>query len=331
VPDVSVVVPFLNAERHIARCLEALESQLPFGGSFEVVRVDNGSTDGSAQYLAERWPEVRVVELPENAGFPAAINRGIEASRGEYIALLNNDLELSADWLERLAGELDQKPGLGFVTGKILRFAERDVIEQAGHDFYTCGMFAPRGLDEQDTGQYDEPARTAIVTAAAAMYRRDAVGRVGAFDEDYFLYCEDADLCLRILLAGYGGLYVPGPEAYHVRGGTAPRDSRRTSFFLFRNALITLLKDMPGSLLLASLPKILLYQYVQYRTARDSGIRGVFRQAWASFLRVLAPTLRKRRAVQGQRAIPVEVYRSLLRTEYPLPTRLGRLVGRRLE
>ena len=123
------------------------------------------------------------------------------------------------------------------------------MVEQAGHDFYTCGLFAPRGLDEKDTGQYDEPAPTAIVSAAAAMYRRAAVERVGAFDEDYFLYCEDADLCLRMLLAGNRGLYVPGPEAYHVRGGTADRSSETTSFFLFRNGLITLLKDMPASVL----------------------------------------------------------------------------------
>ena len=198
------------------------------------------------------------------------------------------------------------------------------MLEQAGHDFYTCGLFAPRGLDEKDTGQYDDPAPTAIVSAAAALYRRGAVECVGAFDQDYFLYCEDADLCLRMLLTGQRGLYVPGPEAYHVRGGTADRRSETTSFFLFRNGLITLVKDMPASILIPSMPKILLYGYTQYRGAREGGIAGIFRRAFGSFLRMLGATLRKRRGVQGTRSMPVSELRSLLRTEYPFPTRFSR-------
>jgi GT2 family glycosyltransferase len=332
-PKVSVVIPNHNGVTprdgltYLELVLPTLREQS--FRDFDVTVVDNGSTDGSAQYLTERWPEVRVVELTETTGFPATVNRGIEASRGEYIALLNNDIELSADWLERLAAELDRDTELGFVTGKVLRFAERDVIEQAGHDFYTCGRFEPRGLDEKDTGQYDEPAPTAIVTAAAAMYRRSAVERAGAFDEDYFLYCEDADLCLRMLLGGNRGLYVPGPKAYHVRGGTVGRASEKPRFYITRNTLITLLKDMPPWILLASLPKILLYQYEYGRSGGEGGkppVRTLLR-AYASFFSALWPTLRKRRAIQRARSIPASTYRSLLRTEYPFPTRLGRLLG----
>jgi GT2 family glycosyltransferase len=327
-PKVSAVIPNRNGATprdgltYLELILPSLREQT--FEDFDVTVVDNGSTDGSVAYLRERWPDVEIVELAENTGFPAAVNRGIEASAGEYIALLNNDIELSPDWMERLVAELDGDPDLGFVTGKILRFAERDVVEQAGHDFYTCGLFAPRGLDEKDTGQYDHPAPTAIVSAAAAMYRRAAVERVGAFDEDYFLYCEDADLCLRMLLAGYRGLYVPAPEAYHVRGGTTGRGSDSTSFFLFRNALITLVKDLPASLLISSLPKILLYQYAQYRSAREAGVGATFRRAIGSFLRMLRGTLRKRRRVQGDRATSVSAYRAQLRTEYPLQTRFSR-------
>ena len=119
---------------------------------FDITVVDNGSTDGSVEYLKEHWPDVRIVELGENTGFPAAVNAGIAASGGEYIALLNNDIELSADWIEGLVAELDRDPELGFVTGKILRFAEWDVVEQAGHDFYTCGLFAPRGIGRKGHG-----------------------------------------------------------------------------------------------------------------------------------------------------------------------------------
>ena len=327
-PMVSVVIP--NRDGATPRAgLTYLELILPSlreqtFRDFDVTVVDNGSTDGSVEYLRQRWPEVRVVELGDNTGFPTAVNRGIQASEGEYVALLNNDLELSRDWMERLVAELDHDPELGFVTGKILRFAERDVLEQAGHDFYTCGLFAPRGLDERDTGQYDYPAPTAIVSAAAAMYRRAALDRVGGFDADYFLYCEDADLCLRILLAGYQGLYVPGPEAYHVRGGTAGRESEMTGFYLVRNGLITLVKDMPASVLIRSLPKILLHQYQQLAGARKAGAAGTIRRAYGSFLRSLSRTIAKRRATQGSRAIPPGEFASYLRSEYPLRTRFSR-------
>ena len=329
-PSVSIVIPNRDGATprdgltYLEMVLGTLEGQSL--RDFDVTVVDNGSTDESVAYLRESWPQVRRVELPGNAGFPAAVNRGIEASRGRYVALLNNDIELSPDWLEALARELDDDPGLGFVTGKIMRHDAPGVIEQAGHDFYTCGRFEPRGLEQPDTGQYDEPAPTAIVTAAAAIYRREAVERAGGFDEDYFLYCEDADLCLRILLAGYGGLYVPGPKAFHVRGGTVGARPELPRFYLVRNALITLLKDLPPSLLLASLPKILLYHWGQLASARRQGFARVVLRAYASFLRAIPATLRKRRRVQGARAMPVERFRSLVRTEYPFPTRVGRLL-----
>jgi GT2 family glycosyltransferase len=269
--------------------------------------------------LGEQWPEVRVVALPENAGFSAAINRGVEASAGEYVALLNTDLEVSADWLSSLVAELDRDSRVGFVTGKVMRFDERDTIEQVGLDLYTCGRFWPRGLDERDVGQYDERRGVAIVTAAAALYRRTAIERAGGFDESYFLYCEDADLCLRILLEGYRGLYVPGPVAFHIRGGTVARQSETTRFYLTRNALITLLKDLPASILLRSAPKLLLYQLHLLREAHREGFGRTVLRAWGAFIRAAPATLRKRRRIQRRRAIPAAEMGGALISEYPLP------------
>ena len=164
-----------------------------------------------------------MVELGENRGFSAAVNRGIAAGPGPYVALLNTDIELSPDWLELLVGELDRDPRLGFATGKVMRHDDRGVIEQAGHDFFTCGRFEPRGLDERDEGQYDERRATPIVTAAAALYRREALEAAGGFDEDYFLYCEDGDVCLRMLL-----LRLLGPLRPRAEGLPRPRrDGRR--------------------------------------------------------------------------------------------------------
>jgi GT2 family glycosyltransferase len=329
-PAVSVVIPSRNGATprnglvYLEMVLETLAAQS--FRDFDVTVVDNGSTDGSVEYLRSRWPEVRVVELAENTGFPKAINRGVHASRGGYLALLNNDVELTPDWLELLVAELDRDPGVGFVTGKIMRHDDRNVIEQAGHEFFTCGHFQPIGLDEPDTGQYDERRPTAIVTAAAALYRRQALTDVGDFDEDYFLYCEDGDVCLRMLLRGYSGLYVPQPRAYHVRGGTLGAQADLPRFYLVRNALITLLKDLPGSLLLPSLPKIVLYNWGALNAARREGHGRTVIQALGAFLRMVPATLRKRRAIQRTRKVEPAAFAAQLRADYPAPTRLARFL-----
>jgi GT2 family glycosyltransferase len=329
-PKVSVVIPNHNGVTprdgltYLEMVLPTLREQS--FRDFDVTVVDDGSTDHSVRYLKENWPEVRVVALAGNSGFPKTVNTGIEATNGEYIALLNNDIELSPDWLEQLVGMLDREPGLGFVTGKILRYQERTVIEQAGQDLYTCGMFAPRGLDADDLGQFDEPRQITIATAAASIYRREAVARANGFDEDYFLYCEDADLCLRMVLQGYQGLYVPGPVAYHVRGGTIGQESDRTRFYVLRNTPITLLKDYPGPILWRALPKIAAYQAHQWRVARKGGFARTLLRAYASFLRTIPKTLGKRRRVQRRRALTAPDFGSLLLTEYPVRTRFRRLL-----
>jgi hypothetical protein len=329
-PSVSIVIPNRDGATrrdgltYLDMVLGTLSEQS--FRDFDVTVVDNGSSDGSVEYVRERWPDVQVVALPENVGFSGAINRGVDASRGRYVALLNTDVELSPDWLELLVAELERDPGVGFVSGKIMRHDDRDVIEQIGQDFFTSGQFEPIGLDQKDTGQYDERRPATIVTAAAVLYRRAALRAAGDFDEDYFLYCEDADVCLRVLLAGYSGLYVPEPKAFHVRGGTVGAQSELQRFYLIRNTLVTVLKDVPAPVLLRSLPKIALYHWGMLLAARKRGVGRTVARAYAAFLRMVPATLRKRRAVQRTRTMPPRVFAARLRTDYPVGSRLGRFL-----
>jgi GT2 family glycosyltransferase len=329
-PKVSIVIPNRdgltprNGLTYLKMVLPSLREQT--FRDFDETVVDDGSSDGSVAYLKEEWPEVRVVSLPGNSGFPAVVNRGIEASTGEYIALLNTDLELSPDWLEGLVTELDRDPKLGFVTGKVVRYGDRGVIEQAGHDYYACGRFSPRGLDAEDVGQFEQPRPSTIVTAAASLYRREAVEAAGGFDEDYFLYCEDGDLCLRILLQGYEGRYVPGPVAFHVRGGTTGQESDLTRFYLLRNVPTTVVKDLPARVLWRALPQIAAYQLNQVMEARQGGFVRTLLRAYASMLRWLPRTLIKRRRVQRGRRISASEFEAHLQTDYPLATRFDRLL-----
>ncbi len=284
------------------------------------VAVDGGDPQ-VLEYLESEW-SVKVLTTAEPVGYAGVAALGIASSGGRYVAMLNDDVELEPRWLELLVDELERDPGLGFVTGKTLLYHERELINETKQDLYTCGRFVPRGLGEPDEGQWDRRLPAAIVSASTALYRRDAVDAAGGFDEDYFLYCEDADLCLRMVLAGYRGLYVPEARAYHAWAATTGRGSHAARYYIVRNSLITLLKDMPTLVLLGSLPKILLYQSHTLKMATHPEDRaGVFR-AWRSFLRGVPATLRKRRRVMRMRAISSRDFKALLLTDYPVPTEL---------
>jgi hypothetical protein len=273
-------------------------------------------------YLEEEWPEVRVLVTPEPRGYAAVAELGVRSSAGAHVALLNDDVELAPPWLELLVAELERDPKLGFVTGKTLLYQDREVINETKQDLYTCGRFVPGGLLERDEGQWDRRLPALMVSASTCVYRREAFDAAGGFDEDYFTYCEDADLCLRMVLLGYRGLYVPEARAYHAWGASTGRTSDASRFYSIRNGLTTLLKDMPFGILIRSAPKIVLYQSHILSVARGDGYDSSVLRAWGSFLQNAPATLRKRRAVMRRRAIGTREFGAMLLFDYPVPTRL---------
>jgi GT2 family glycosyltransferase len=327
VSDVPAVTPVITTYNRGLEFLPPLLGSLAaqsFGDQAVIVVVDGADPDVLA-YLEREWPNVQVLSTPESQGFAIATAIGLKAARGRYIAILNDDVELEADWLELLVAELEADPELGFVTGKTLLYEERHLINETKQDLYTCGRFEPRGLLEEDEGQWDERQPATIATAAASVYRREAVEAAGGLDEDFGIYCEDADLCLRMVLLGYRGLYVPEARAYHAWSATTGRGTDRARYLAIRNGLTTLLKDMPAAVLLTSLPKIVLYQGHNLRMAGQDGPsaqRSVVK-AWGAFLLRIPSTLRKRRAVMHRRKIGAREFKAMLVTEYPVPTWVG--------
>jgi GT2 family glycosyltransferase len=315
-----VITTYSQGPEYLPALLASLSGQTY--ADHRVTVVVDGGDPVTLAYLARSWPEVEVISTPSPIGYAGVAELGIEASGGRYIAMLNDDVELEADWLEILVGELERDPGLGFVTGKTLLYHERDLINETKQDLHTCGRFVPCGLLERDEGQWDERLPAAIVSASTAVYRRDAVERAGGFDPEYFMYCEDADLCLRMVLVGYRGLYVPEARAYHAWAATTGRGTGEARFYSIRNSLTTLVKDMPLPVLLRSLPKILLYENHHLAMAGGVGDRRSVLRAWGSFVRHLPATLRKRRRIMSRRAISSGAFAALLISEYPVPTGL---------
>jgi GT2 family glycosyltransferase len=241
---VSVAIPNWNGSRYLQACLDSLRAQT--FRDFEVVVVDNGSTDQSLAILEGSYPEVRLVRWERNRGVAAAFNEGVRQCRGELLALLNNDMELDAHWMEAMVQALDQDPSAGAAASKIL-FIDRRTINSAGDFYGHDGVPGNRGVHEIDRGQYDQPEYVFGASGGAAMFRRKLFDEVGLFDQQLVSYLEDVDWAWRMQLAGYRCLYVPSAVAYHW--GSATGGGELASYYCGRNFIRVLCKNIPASIL----------------------------------------------------------------------------------
>jgi len=253
-PLASVIVVNYNGKQYLKRCLDALLCQTY--PNVEVILVDNGSGDGSVDFVRAIYPSVKVIENGSNLGFAPANNVGIRAARGELIATLNNDTGAAPEWLEALASEMISDDSVGMCASRMLRMDDPTIIDSTGICISRSGACWDRGAFEKDEGQYDTPAEVFGPCAGAALYRKAMLDEVGLFDEDFVSYMEDTDLAFRGRLAGWKCRYVPEAVVYHVHGGTAGYVSDYTVYYGNRNIVWYALKDFPPGLLLTSLPFI---------------------------------------------------------------------------
>ncbi len=330
-----------NRRELLDRCLDSLARQrCP---RFEVVLVDNGSTDGSvemaqAQYRQHPAFSLIVIRNHENFGFCKANNQGIERAQGEFIALLNNDAEAEPDWLASLLGAFDGRPEVGMAASKILVYEDPDVIDKVGHQIYLDGQNWGRGHGESDIGQFEEVEETLWPDGCAAMYRHAMLDRVGGFDEDLFAYGDDAELGLRARIAGWGCLYIPTAVVRHRRGSTLGKLSMRRVELIERNRVLLALKHFPWSLLclngvyfIARLGAgVLAAATGRGETGLFPGWRGKVNLARAicsanwQALKMAPSTLRKRRAFGPMRKLTSAQIKALL-LEHRVP--LWRMMG----
>ncbi|MBI1353001.1 MAG: glycosyltransferase [Acidobacteria bacterium] len=245
-PAVSVVVVNWNRLDLLEACLASLRQQT--WQDFETVVVDNGSTDGSADWVARERPDVVLIRNTENRGFCGANNQGIQAARGTFVALLNNDAEAEPRWLEALLAAAGQAPDIGMVASKIVSYDDPNVIDKVGHLIYPDGQNRGRGSGAIDRGQFDRIEEVAWPDGAGALYRKEMLDEIGLFDEDFFAYADDAELGLRGRLAGWRCLYTPHAVVRHRLGSTLGRHSQRRLFLIERNRIWLVAKLFPKRL-----------------------------------------------------------------------------------
>ncbi len=312
---VSVVVLNWNGMDYLAECLESVARQVY--APRELIVVDNGSTDASAQWLRLRSTAgFRLIELQTNTGFAHGVNTGIRASIGEFIALLNNDAVAEREWLARLVAAA-KAPDVGMVASKILFYDRRDVIDKTGHLFYPDGLNRGRGAGESDRGQHDRGGEIFFPDGCAALYRRSMLQETGLFDEQFFSYGDDADLGLRARWRGWKCAYAPEARVYHRHSSSLGKYSPEKAFLVERNRFWVAVKVLPWPILLVS-PFLTLWRFFWHLCSILSGrglAGGVTRdhsawcllvatlRAYGSGIAGLGSMVRKRREVFRNRKL----------------------------
>ena len=257
---IDIVIPNYNGRAFLSVCLKAIRAQS--FRDWRVIVVDNGSEDDSSALLQEHFPEVRLVQLAENTGFSVAVNTGIASGDADLVFLLNNDTELAPDCLEQLARAARQWPEAGFFAARLVNFHERHLLDGAGEGFLRGGAGYRLGTMEEDGPAYALPRPVFGACAGAALYRRQTLQEVGAFDPDFFAYLEDVDWNLRAARLGKICRYVPEARVFHI--GSATTGSRFNDLTIrlsTRNAFFVLARNYSLSLFVRYALVIAAYQF----------------------------------------------------------------------
>jgi hypothetical protein len=313
-PLFSIVIPNWNGKHFLEVCFNAIAAQTE--KSQETILVDNGSTDGSLEFCAEKYPWVKVVALPQNLGFAAGVNAGIKVARGEYIILLNNDTEVDPNWLKELKSGIEAHPEASFFACKMLDFKDRTIIDSAGDALTWSGRSYKVGELEKDNGQYDTPRLVFGACGGASVYHRSVFDKIGLFDEDFFAYLEDIDIDFRAQLAGFQCLYLPGARVYHIGSATAGKRSAFSFKLMVRNHWWMILKNFPTSKLIQHAPRL---AYAELRLLA-AALKYHFGKEWwwavGDAVAKCKSMRQKRQHIQASRTVPLAYLDSIIQPNF---------------
>ena len=250
--EVSVVIPNFNGIAFLDSVLASLEGQTL--SNFEVILVDNGSTDGSCSFVTANYPWVHLIELSENFGFCGAVNAGIRAAKAPYVLLLNNDTEVKEDFVEEMLAAIRRHKNAFSCGARMVQYHDRDKLDDVGNYYCALGWSFARGRGK-DIHAYETEDRIFSACAGAAIYRKKILEKIGYFDEEHFAYLEDTDIGYRARIYGYENWYAPKAIVYHVGSGTS--GSRYNQFktrYSSRNNIYLIYKNMPLLQIILNLP-----------------------------------------------------------------------------
>ncbi len=266
---VSIVIPNYNGKHFLENCLNAVFSQDI--ENQEVIVVDNGSTDGSLEYLSA-YPAVRVIAMDKNYGFCGAVNAGIKAAESEYVILLNNDTEVDKNFSKELLAAIKSDENIFSCSSKMVQYHDRKRMDDAGDYYCALGWAFGRGKGAP-VENYDEPAEIFAACAGAAIYRKKMFETLGYFDENHFAYLEDIDVGYRARIHGLKNVYAPKAIVYHVGSGFS--GSAHNAFKVelsSRNSVYLAYKNMPFLQIIINSPFLLLGHLIKWLFFMKKGL-----------------------------------------------------------
>lgn len=310
----SLVIPNFNGKKIIGDCLASIKLQTE--KSFEVIVVDNGSTDGSIAFIKKNHPKVRIINLKKQLGFAVPVNSGIKAAKGEYIALVNNDVTLDKRWLSEIEKTFNRDKKIGFCACLLLNYNGKK-IDSAGDGFSWWGRVYPIGRGQKPE-RYQGAGYVFGACAGAAVFKKRVFEKVGYLDKDFYAYFEDTDLSFRAQLAGFKCAIVPKAIAYHQGSATfGQKDTFYKRYIGDRNKDWVILKNYPTRYLLRNLPRLFLAKLKSIATDFWQGY--LFANLYANFSVIvsLPKTMKKRAKIQHLRAVSDDYLDSIINTSHP--------------
>jgi GT2 family glycosyltransferase len=319
-PTVSVIILNYNGLSLLPRCLETLQQSTY--SPLEIVVVDNNSTDGSLAYLRESHPGVKIIEFRENLGYSRAYNAAVPMVEGEFLVLLNFDVEVEPNWVDQAVEMLVADPNLAAVQPKLHQLQNRKSFEYSGGsggfiDIYGYPFTRGRVFDavELDEGQYDDAVPIFWATGAAFVTRKSAFLAAGGLDGDFFMHMEELDLCWRYWLLGWTVKAAPRGIVYHFAGAALSADRYHKMYYNHRNGLVMLIKNFNLTNLLRRLPVRWMLDWLTVWTSllkrepkRSAAVLAAHGYVWAHLPAILA----KRRKVQQTRKVADRVVQRVM-------------------
>lgn len=302
---ISIIVLNWNGKKYINDCLTSIFYQSY--KDFEVIFVDNASTDGSINFIKDSFPNVKIIQNKENYGFAKGNNIGIRKAKGEYILILNTDTKLDKDFLKEII-KPTKDPKVGMISSKATYFDTKK-IDTIGIKVFISGL-------SKDVKTEKEASLAIVPSGVAALYKKDMLEDIKLngqyFDEDYFVYSEDLDLGLRAILRGWKFVHVPKAEVLHIHSASTRKSSDYIQLLGHRNIIWTILKNFPTtSLIKYSIPIILMqlttiaYYFLKLKPILILKLK-------FSALMSIGKMLKKRKIIQQRRKISSKEFEKLL-------------------
>ncbi|MBR1692477.1 MAG: glycosyltransferase family 2 protein [Lachnospiraceae bacterium] len=279
----TVIIPNYNGIQFLEPCLSALARQKY---AFETIVVENGSTDGSAEYIRKAFPDVTLLVSETNEGFSGAVNRGIRAAKTPYVLLLNNDTQVEAGFVQRLEEALDRRPRFFGIQAKMLMADQPELMDDAGDLYSALGWAFALGKGRRQE-HFNRFYQVFAPCAGAAIYRKEVMERIGLFDESHFAYLEDIDIAYRAKIYGYKNGFCPSARVRHVGSGFS--GSRYNAFKVHlaaRNSVYLVYKNMPVWQIVLNFPFLLIGFAVKTVFFCKKGFGGMYLKSLAEGVRL---------------------------------------------